>query len=145
MEDPPFDDRNSPRDHVITALITFGEGNHNFHHEFPSDYRNAIEWHQYDPAKWAIWCWKHLGLAYNLKQFRSNEIEKGRSQQLQRTLDLRRGRLDWEIPLDQLPVKEWDDHVEKAGQGCDIVAIAVVVHDITDFVKDHQGGKVMIS
>jgi stearoyl-CoA desaturase (delta-9 desaturase) len=24
-----------PRDHVITALVTLGEGYHNFHHEFP--------------------------------------------------------------------------------------------------------------
>ncbi len=31
----PFDDQNSPRDHVITALATLGEGYHNFHHEFP--------------------------------------------------------------------------------------------------------------
>ena len=38
----PFDDRNSPRDHVLTAFATLGEGYHNFHHEFPSDYRNAI-------------------------------------------------------------------------------------------------------
>jgi stearoyl-CoA desaturase (delta-9 desaturase) len=145
MGDQPFDHRNSPRDHLITALITFGEGYHNFHHEFPSDYCSAIEWHQYDPTKWSIWCWKQLGLAYDLKQFRNNEIEKGRCQQLQRTLDLRRGRLDWGIPLDQLPVMEWDEYVKKAGQGCDFVAIAGVVHDITDFIKDHPGGKVLIS
>jgi stearoyl-CoA desaturase (delta-9 desaturase) len=35
----PFDDRRTPRDHVLTALVTMGEGYHNFHHEFPSDYR----------------------------------------------------------------------------------------------------------
>jgi hypothetical protein len=35
------------------------------------DYRNAIEWHQYDPTKWTIWTCKQLGLAYDLKQFRS--------------------------------------------------------------------------
>ena len=75
LGDQPFDDRNSPRDHVLTALITLGEGYHNFHHEFPSDYRNAIEWHQYDPTKWSIWLWKQLGLAYDLKQFRSNEYK----------------------------------------------------------------------
>lgn len=34
----PFDDRRSPRDHMLTALVTLGEGYHNFHHEFPSDY-----------------------------------------------------------------------------------------------------------
>ena len=70
LGDQPFDDRNSPRDHVITALVTLGEGYHNFHHEFPSDYRNAIEWHQYDPTKWSIWVWKQLGLASNLKTCR---------------------------------------------------------------------------
>ncbi|GKT60193.1 acyl-CoA desaturase [Colletotrichum tofieldiae] len=58
LGDQPFNDRNSPRDHVVTALITLGEGYHNFHHEFPSDYRNAIEWYQYDPSKWMIWLWK---------------------------------------------------------------------------------------
>jgi stearoyl-CoA desaturase (delta-9 desaturase) len=38
----PFDDRRSPRDHVLTALVTMGEGYHNFHHEFPSDYRKYL-------------------------------------------------------------------------------------------------------
>jgi stearoyl-CoA desaturase (delta-9 desaturase) len=104
LGDQPFDDRNSPRDHVITALVTLGEGYHNFHHEFPSDYRNAIEWHQYDPTKWSIWMWKQMGLAYDLKQFRSNEIEKGRLQQQQKKLDQKRSKLDWGVPLEQLPV-----------------------------------------
>jgi stearoyl-CoA desaturase (delta-9 desaturase) len=38
----PFDDRRTPRDHVLTALVTMGEGYHNFHHEFPSDYRELV-------------------------------------------------------------------------------------------------------
>lgn len=146
LGEQPFDDRNSPRDHVITALVTFGEGYHNFHHEFPSDYRNAIEWHQYDPTKWCIWTWKHLGLAYNLKQFRANEIEKGRVQQLQKTVDQKRARLDWGIPLHQLPVMEWDDYVEQAQNNSAraLVAIAGVVHDVTDFIHSHPGGRAMI-
>lgn len=102
LGDQPFDDRNSPRDHVITALVTLGEGYHNFHHEFPSDYRNAIEWWQYDPTKWFIWINKKIGLAYNLKQFRANEIEKGRVQQQQKKLDQQRHRLDWGVPLEQV-------------------------------------------
>ena len=46
LGDQPFDDRHSPRDHFITALLTLGEGWHNFHHEFLSDWRNGIHWHQ---------------------------------------------------------------------------------------------------
>ncbi|KAK6214449.1 hypothetical protein LQW54_004356 [Pestalotiopsis sp. IQ-011] len=145
LGDQPFDDRNSPRDHVITALVTLGEGYHNFHHEFPSDYRNAIEWWQYDPTKWSIWTWKKLGLAYDLKQFRTNEIEKGRVQQLQKKLDRKRATLDWGTPLDQLPVIHWDDFVAESKNGKALVAIAGVIHDVTDFIKDHPGGKALIS
>ncbi|KAK5651557.1 hypothetical protein OQA88_11922 [Cercophora sp. LCS_1] len=145
LGDQPFDDRNSPRDHVITALVTLGEGYHNFHHEFPSDFRNAIEWWQYDPTKWAIWIWKQMGLAYNLKTFPQNEIEKGRLQQQQKKLDQKRSTLDWGIPLEQLPVISWDDYVAQAKDGKALVAVAGVIHDVTDFIKDHPGGKALIS
>ncbi|CAI7677388.1 unnamed protein product [Penicillium pancosmium] len=145
LGDQPFDDRNSPRDHVITALVTLGEGYHNFHHEFPSDYRNAIQWWQYDPTKWSIWMWKQLGLASNLKQFRANEIEKGCVQQLQKKVDQRRARLDWGTPLEQLPVISWDDFVSDAQSGKALIAIAGVIHDVTGFIKDHPGGRALIS
>lgn len=145
LGDQPFDDRNSPRDHVITAIVTLGEGYHNFHHEFPSDYRNAIEWHQYDPTKWSIWMWKQMGLAYDLKQFRHNEIEKGRVQQQQKKLDQKRARLDWGVPLDSLPVLEWEDYVDQAKNGRGLIAVAGVVHDVSEFIKEHPGGKAMIS
>jgi len=88
--------------------------------------------------------WKQMGLAYDLKQFRSNEIEKGRVQQLQKKLDQKRTKLDWGVPLDQLPVMEWDDYVEQAKSGRGLIAVAGVVHDVTDFIKDHPGGKAMI-
>ncbi len=42
------------RDSWWLALLTNGEGYHNFHHRFPSDYRNGIKWYQYDPTKWLI-------------------------------------------------------------------------------------------
>ncbi|KAL2258450.1 hypothetical protein VTK26DRAFT_8230 [Humicola hyalothermophila] len=146
LGDQPFDDRNSPRDHVITALVTLGEGYHNFHHEFPSDFRNAIEWWQYDPTKWFIWTMKQLGLAYNLKTFPQNEIEKGRVQQLQKKLDQKRATLNWGIPLENLPVISWDDFVhESKTNGKAWVAIAGVIHDVGKFIADHPGGKALIS
>lgn len=45
-----------------------------------------------------IWIWKELGLAYDLKQFCYNEIEKGRLQQLQKKVDQKRATLDWASP-----------------------------------------------
>lgn len=144
LGDQPFDDRNSPRDNWITALVTLGEGYHNFHHEFPSDYRNAIRWFQYDPTKWCIWMWKQVGLAYDLNTFRQNEIDKGRLQQEQKKLDQRRAKLDWGMPLDRLPVIEWDDFIEASKERA-LVAIGGVVHDVTHFIKDHPGGRTLIS
>jgi stearoyl-CoA desaturase (Delta-9 desaturase) len=142
LGDQTFDDRNSPRDHMITALITAGEGYHNFHHEFPSDYRNAIAWYQFDPTKWAIWLWKQFGLAYNLKRFRQNEIEKGRLQQEQRKLDQKSAQFHW--TLEQLPLMEWEDYLETVAQGHSLIVIAGVVHDVGNFVSEHPGGQMFI-
>ena len=50
------------------ALLTFGEGYHNFHHYFQADYRNGIRWFQFDPTKWLIQILKQLKLAKKLKR-----------------------------------------------------------------------------
>jgi stearoyl-CoA desaturase (Delta-9 desaturase) len=62
-----FDAHSSARDSVITALVTFGEGYHNFHHRFPYDYRNGARWWQYDPSKWMIWLLARAGLATSVR------------------------------------------------------------------------------
>jgi stearoyl-CoA desaturase (delta-9 desaturase) len=84
-------------------------------------------------------------MASNLKQFRANEIEKGRIQQLQKKVDQKRAKLDWGVPLEQLPVIDWDDFIAEAQSGKALVAIAGVIHDVTDFIKEHPGGKTLIS
>lgn len=54
-------------DNYVIALLTFGEGYHNYHHTFANDYRNGIRWFHFDPTKWFIWTLSKLGLATNLK------------------------------------------------------------------------------
>jgi stearoyl-CoA desaturase (delta-9 desaturase) len=58
----------SARDHWLVALLTNGEGYHNFHHRFPGDYRNGIRWYQWDPSKWVIALCAKLGLAWDLRR-----------------------------------------------------------------------------
>lgn len=153
LGETPFEDRHTPRDHYITAFFTFGEGYHNFHHTFPSDYRNALEWYQFDPTKWLIRFWKYVGLAHDLKQFRASEVEKARLQQTQRTLetmqrdlDVKVKGMDWGIPLEGLPVMEWDDfiHASKVEKR-QLVLIAGVVHDVEAFAAEHPGGKALVT
>ena len=62
-----YDPRSSARDSLLTALITFGEGYHSFHHRFPFDYRNGPRWWQYDPSKWLIWTLSRSGLARKVR------------------------------------------------------------------------------
>jgi len=139
----PFDDRQTPRDHALTAFVTLGEGYHNFHHEFPNDYRNALKWYQFDPTKVTIWVFQQLGLAYNLQRFSQNAIEQGLVQQRQKKLDRWRNRLNWGVPIDQLPVIEFDDFKD-AARTRDLIVISGIVHDVTDFVDRHPGGRILI-
>src|SRR5688572_12157263 len=53
--------------------------------------------------------------------------------------------LDWGTPLEQLPVVDWDDFVDQSKNGKALVAVAGVIHDVGDFIKDHPGGKALIS
>lgn len=62
-----YDPRSSARDSVVTALVTFGEGYHSFHHRFPFDYRNGARWWQYDPSKWMIWSLSRVRLVHAVR------------------------------------------------------------------------------
>jgi len=64
----PYTDENTARDNVWLALITWGEGYHNYHHIFQYDYRNGVKWWQFDPTKWLVSSLSKVGLTYNLKR-----------------------------------------------------------------------------
>ncbi len=64
----PYSTEHSAVNNFILAILTSGEGYHNYHHTFASDYRNGIKWYQYDPTKYFIWTLSKLGLASGLKR-----------------------------------------------------------------------------
>lgn len=63
-----YDIYSSAKDHWFVAFLTNGEGYHNFHHRFPTDYRNGVRWYQWDPSKWLIAGLAKVGLAKNLRR-----------------------------------------------------------------------------
>jgi stearoyl-CoA desaturase (delta-9 desaturase) len=71
----PYSTKCSARDSFLLALFTFGEGYHNYHHEFQYDYRNGVKPWQADPTKWIIWTLSKLGLTRGLRRVPSDKIE----------------------------------------------------------------------
>ena len=68
------------------ALFTFGEGYHNYHHEFQHDYRNGVKPWEWDPTKWLIWTLSKVGLAGGLRRVAQEAIQSTQA----RVRDLRR-------------------------------------------------------
>ena len=71
---------NTARDNGWIALLTWGEGYHNFHHAFQADYRNGLRWWQFDPSKWLIRTCAWLGMARDLRCTPAFKIHRARLQ-----------------------------------------------------------------
>lgn len=63
----PHSQTDSSRDSWVVSLLTFGEGYHNYHHTYQSDYRNGPRWYNFDPSKWVIFSLSLVGLASSLR------------------------------------------------------------------------------
>ncbi|MBI5382163.1 MAG: fatty acid desaturase [Opitutae bacterium] len=70
----PYSTRCSARDSWLMALFTFGEGYHNYHHEFQHDYRNGVKWWHWDPTKWTIRTLALLRLVRGLRRVPEERI-----------------------------------------------------------------------
>jgi stearoyl-CoA desaturase (delta-9 desaturase) len=75
---PIYNTDASARDNWLVALVTLGEGYHSFHHRFPADFRNGIQWYHWDPAKWFIRGLRWFGLATGLISTPPPQIEQAR-------------------------------------------------------------------
>jgi stearoyl-CoA desaturase (delta-9 desaturase) len=93
----PYTDTNTARDNGIVSLLTYGEGYHNFHHQFAHDYRNGVRWWQWDPSKWFINLMRWFGLARNLKRIPWFKIQGAK--------------LDTLFRLAQRRIAQQDEHV----------------------------------
>jgi len=81
----PYSDKCSARDSWIMALVTFGEGYHNYHHEFQHDYRNGVRPWNWDPTKWVIWVLSKLKLAWKLRTVPEEKIRSAVTRQMEQS------------------------------------------------------------
>src|SRR5207244_1492082 len=85
----PYSVMNTARDNWFLAFFTFGEGYHNFHHAFPSDYRNGIRWYHWDPTKWVIGSLSLTGMSWGLKRTSHRLIERAKGEAVKQADRLR--------------------------------------------------------
>jgi len=139
--DKTFSDHHTAFDSFVTALLTFGEGYHNYHHEFPQDYRNGIRFYHYDPTKWLIGGLNLFGLTYNLKSIQNEEVAKAKVQMWQRNLDVEKAKLRTGKSFDELPLITWPEIKQRLDDGECLIVIDDIVHNVETFVHEHPGGR----
>jgi stearoyl-CoA desaturase (Delta-9 desaturase) len=87
LGDQPYSTKCSARDSWLMAIVTLGEGYHNYHHEFQHDYRNGVKpWH-FDPTKWIIWTLSKFGLAEKLRRVPEEKIIRAELREAQLRLE----------------------------------------------------------
>ncbi|KAH9897743.1 hypothetical protein C8Q73DRAFT_640686 [Cubamyces lactineus] len=147
----PYSDDNTSRTNLLLALLTCGEGNHNFH-SFPHDFRSgpsALDW---DPSKWVIMLLHSLGLVSDLRCAREEEIRTAREHMLRKEIaqahtdgqgagsDTASGseeeREDWQGPI--WTAEQLADYA-CANDRCVILLDGYAV-DATEYLAEHPGG-----
>ncbi|XP_063636130.1 acyl-CoA Delta(11) desaturase-like [Cydia splendana] len=73
----PYDTTYTPVENTFLYMLLFGEGHHNYHHAFPSDYRNSefgFNYFNYSTA--LIELFAKVGWAYDLRPASPDIIAK---------------------------------------------------------------------
>lgn len=82
-----YDVDSTARDSWVMSLFTFGEGYHNYHHKFPSDFRNGVSWFAFDPSKWFINILSIIGFTKNLRKTKEYLIFNSKLDSLHKTIN----------------------------------------------------------
>ncbi|KAK4688754.1 stearoyl-CoA desaturase (Delta-9 desaturase), partial [Tremellales sp. Uapishka_1] len=151
----PYTEEVTARGNYLLALLTSGEGNHNFHHAFPKDFRNGPHPADWDPSKWAIHL-LHLYTPFVPTMARTPEsaVRKARAH----VHMAHAGRLVSDLsqeekvkPLEELPVWSRAEirkrHGEwiKCGNGARRRRVLLIIEgcvvDAGGYLDDHPGGQ----
>ncbi|KAF9041780.1 hypothetical protein BDZ89DRAFT_1100041 [Hymenopellis radicata] len=135
----PYSDEDTSRGNLLLALLTGGEGNHNFHHTFPHDFRSGPSRIDWDPSKWIIFVLSKSGLATGLRRARPIDMKEAVSYMkhkrshgyAEETEEL------WEGPHWNLAQVE--AFVQESPGRC-IILIDDFVVDATGYMREHPGG-----
>jgi stearoyl-CoA desaturase (delta-9 desaturase) len=140
----PYSTSTTARNIPLLAILTLGEANHNFHHAFPTDYRNGVNWNEPDFSRWIIWLWGRLGWVNDLKIASPLEIEQARLKQQKKGTRSWNGSDEDIQALSEVPRMSWEGFRKQGDDGDELTCINGVVYDVSNFMDDHPGGRDLI-
>jgi stearoyl-CoA desaturase (Delta-9 desaturase) len=113
-----------------------GEGNHNFHHSFPSDFRNGFRTTDWDPTKWIIYFLHNFTTQIpSVRRTPDSEVERARK----RVLDEHKAMQPMK-PGGQLPLIR-RSQIPETFQGQAVIVLEGYVVDVGGFAREHPGGE----
>jgi len=160
-----FSDHHTSHDSVLCALLTLGEGYHNFHHEFAQDYRNGIQWYHWDPTKWTIRLCEMMGSAYNLVRIPNDVIKRNiyemrESKHSSALADAKKKLAALNVVVNTPNTMEWSEFEARCAKGEKLMIVGDYVLDMNksiptgagythqstnvNWYHGHPGGKAML-
>lgn len=95
-------------------------------------------------GKWIIYALSKVGLTYNLKKFKKDLFAKGRINMLQKKIDQEKSKFNWGRSIDELPEMSMQQYQSRVAEGASLILIDDIVHDVTEFIDQHPGGRKLI-
>ncbi|KAK0208735.1 hypothetical protein DFS33DRAFT_1253568 [Desarmillaria ectypa] len=138
----PYSDEDTSRGNLLLALLTGGEGNHNFH-TFPHDFRSGPSRADWDPSKWIIVGLYKLGFATGLRRARKGDISEAvEYMQDKRAYGVPSAEDDlWDGP--NWSIKDVQSYIQ-GGLGRCVLLIDDFVVDVTNYMGEHPGGAAIL-
>ncbi|KAI0078854.1 hypothetical protein K474DRAFT_1683508 [Panus rudis PR-1116 ss-1] len=147
----PYSDENTSRTNLLLALLTCGEGNHNFH-AFPHDFRSGPDTFDWDPSKWIIIMLHKFGWATGLRTAREADVADALVHMHNKTQHLPPPKYDVYSSDDQDATRavyeKWSEeklyeYIESKKGRCVVVLKGYVV-DVTNYLGEHPGGAALL-
>ncbi|KAJ3843365.1 hypothetical protein F5878DRAFT_605201 [Lentinula raphanica] len=142
----PFSDEDTSRGNFLLAVMTSGEGNHNFQHAFPHDYRSGPWLATWDPSKWVIFALYKLGFVTGLRQAREVDLKEAMAYMNHKhvhgvppTDDDEEHNLQSEGKLQTWTLEETKLYLKEHPHRC-LVLLRGWVVDVTTYLGEHPGG-----
>lgn len=144
----PYTDEITARGNIIMAMLTCGEGNHNFHHAFPHDYRAGPNYLDWDPSKWIIKSLYRFGLASGLRTAHKEDIAAAKAWiQSHHHEPFPSSHSSDDDDMDSseaTDMQKWTlQDALKSGKSCLLVIDGYVV-DASPYMSEHPGGAIFL-